>query len=90
MNETFELRKTKRTVRNQCKLNREVPIINQATFRAKNVRYLGPKAWNSLSFHIKSNESLTTFKRIMENWYTVQMPYLSALEYCCYIMIHAP
>ena len=81
MNETFELRKTKRTVRNQCKLNLEVPIINQATFRAKNIICFGPKAWNSLSFHIKSNESLTTFTRIMKNW---------ALEYCCYIMIHAP
>ena len=71
MNEIFELRKTKRTVRNQYKLNLEVPIINQVTFGAKSIRYLGPKIWNSLPFHIKSNESLTTFKRSIKNWDTV-------------------
>ena len=60
MNEIFELRKTKRAVRNQYKLNLEDPIINQVTF--------GPKIWNSLPFHIKSSESLTTFKRIIKNW----------------------
>ena len=67
MNEIFELRKTKRAVRNQYKLNLEVPIINQVTFGAKSIRYLGPKIWNSLPFHIKSSESLTTFKRIIKN-----------------------
>ena len=61
MNETFELRKTKRAVRNQYKLNLEVPIINQVTYGAKSIRYFGPKIWNSLPFHIKSSESLTTF-----------------------------
>ena len=71
MNEIFELRKTKRAVRNQYKLNLEVPIINQVTFGAKSIRYLGPKIWNSLPFHIKSSESLTTFKRIIKNWDTV-------------------
>ena len=43
MNEIFELRKTKRAVRNQYKLNLEVPIINQVTFGANYIRYLGPK-----------------------------------------------
>ena len=71
VNEIFELRKTKRAVRNQYKLNLEVPIINQVTFGAKSIRYLGPKIWNSLPFHIKSSESLTTFKRIIKNWDTV-------------------
>ena len=60
MNEIFELRKTKRAVRNQCKLNLEVPIINQVTFGDK-IRYLRPKIWNLLPFHKKSSESLTTF-----------------------------
>ena len=41
MNEIFELKKTKRAVRNQYKLNIEVPIINQVTFGAKSIRYLG-------------------------------------------------
>ena len=68
MNEIFELRKTSRAVQNQYKLNLEVPIINQVTFGAKSIRYLGPKIWNSLPFHIKSSESLTTFKRIIKNW----------------------
>ena len=35
MNEIFELRETKRAVRNQYKLNLEVRIINQVTFGAK-------------------------------------------------------
>ena len=71
MNEIFELGKTKRAVRNQYKLNLEVPIINQVTFRAKSIRYAGPKTWNSLPFHIKSSESFTTFKSIIKNWDTV-------------------
>ena len=54
MNGISELRKTKRTVRNQYKLNLEVPIMNQVTFAAKSIGYLGPKIWNSLPFHIKS------------------------------------
>ena len=64
MNEIFERRKTNRAVQNQYKLNLEIPIINQATFGAKRIRYLGPKIRNSLPFHQSSNESLTTFKRI--------------------------
>ena len=39
INEIFELRKTKRAVRNQCKLNLEVPIINQVTSGAKNLEF---------------------------------------------------
>ena len=52
MNEIFELRKTNRAVRNQYKLNLEVPPINQVTFGIKSIRYLGPKIWNSLPFDI--------------------------------------
>ena len=58
MNEVFELRKTNSAVRNQYKLNLDVPIINEVNFGAKIIRYLGPKIWNSLRFHIKSSESL--------------------------------
>ena len=71
INEIFELRKNNRAVRNQYKLNLEVTIINQVTFRVKSIRYLGPKIWNSLPFHIKSSESLKTFKRIIKNRDTV-------------------
>ena len=52
MNEIFDLRKTNRAVRNQYKLNLEVPTINQVTFGIKSIRYLGPKIWNSLPFDI--------------------------------------
>ena len=52
MNEIFELRKTNRAVRNQYKLNLEVPTINQVTFGIKSIRYLGPKIWKSLPFDI--------------------------------------
>ena len=68
---TFELRKTNRAVQNQYKLNLEVPIINQVTFGAKRIKYLGPKIWNSYPFHIKSSESLTTFKKVINNSDTV-------------------
>ena len=50
MNEIFELRKAKREVRNQYKLNLEVLITNQVTFGAKSMRYLVPNIWNSLLF----------------------------------------
>ena len=62
MNEISELRKTNRLVRNQHKLNIEVTVISQVTFGAKIIRYFGVEIWNSLSFYIKSSESLTTFK----------------------------
>ena len=71
LDEIFVLRKTNRAVGNQYKLNLEVPIINQATFGAKSVRYLGSKIWNSLPFQIKSSKSLATFKRTIKNWDTV-------------------
>ena len=41
--EICELRKTTRAVRKQYNLNLEVPIINQVTFGAKSIGYLGPK-----------------------------------------------
>ena len=69
MNDIFELRKTNRAIRNQYKPNLEVPIINQVNLGAKSIRYLGPEIWNTLPFHIKSSESLTTFKRIIKNFW---------------------
>ena len=46
MNEILGFRKTNRAVRNQCKLKLEVSIINQVTFGAESIRYLGSKIWN--------------------------------------------
>ena len=50
MNEIFKLRKTSRAVRSNCKLNLDVPTINQVSFGDKSLRYYGPKIWNSLPF----------------------------------------
>ena len=50
MNETFELRKPNKAVRNQYKLNLEILIIDQVTFGAKGIRYLVPKFWNHFHF----------------------------------------
>ena len=80
MNEIFELRKSNRAVQNQYKANLEVSIVNQVNFGAKSIRYPGPKIWDSLPFHIKSSESLTTYKKL--GYGLMQMSYLSALE-CC-------
>ena len=46
------------------KLNLEAAIVNEVTLGVKSIRYFGPKIWNSFPFHIKSSESLTTFKKI--------------------------
>ena len=68
MNEIFKLRKTSRAVRNNYKLNLDVPIINEVSFGYKSLRYCGPKIWNSLPFHIKFSENLEAFKNIIKNW----------------------
>ena len=67
MNEIFRLRKTSRAVRSNYKLYLDVPTINQVRFGDKNVRYYGPKIWNSLSFHIKSSENLEAFKNVLKS-----------------------
>ena len=67
MNEIFELRKTNRAIRNQYKLDQEVPIINLLTFGAKRIRSLVPKIANSLPIHMKSSENLTASKRVIKD-----------------------
>ena len=71
MNQIFQLRKTNKAVRNQRKINVDLPNINQVFLGAKSIRYLGPKIWNSLPVHMKSTEILTIFKRIIKHWDTV-------------------
>ena len=50
MNENFELRKTSLAVKNQNKLNLEVPIINHVTSGAISSRYLWPKISNKVKW----------------------------------------
>ena len=68
MNEIFKLRKTSRAVRSNCKLNLDVPTINQVSFGDKSLRYYAIKIWNSLPFLIKSSKNLEAFKNIIKSW----------------------
>ena len=63
----FQLRDPNRTVRNQYKLNLNVPKVNQVSYGEKSLRYYGPKIWNSLLFHIKASENLKFFKDIIKS-----------------------
>ena len=47
-------------------MNIEIPKSNQVRFGKKSLRYLGPKAWNSLPYHIKYSENLTIFKTVKQ------------------------
>ena len=62
----FQLRDPNRTVRNQYKLNLNVPKVNQVSYGEKSLRYYRPKIWNSLLFHIKASENLKFFKDIIK------------------------
>ena len=64
MNKIFQLRKTKRIVRNLYKLNLTVPDINQATFRVTSKEYLRQKIWNSLPPMKKVIKNFDIRKRI--------------------------
>ena len=48
MNEILRLRVTNRTVRSQCRLNLDIPKVNQVSFSSKSIKSFGPKIWNSL------------------------------------------
>ena len=54
MKQTFQLRETNRTFRNQYKINFNVAKVNQVSYGEKSLRYYRPKIWNSLLFHVKT------------------------------------
>ena len=64
----FKLGMTNRPAREKYELNLEIPKSNQVRFGTKSLRYLDPKDWNSLPYHIKSSENLTSFKTLIRNW----------------------
>ena len=68
MKEIFELRLCSRPVREQYKLNLNIPSKRHVTFRAKSLEILGPKIWNNLPYHIKSAENLNVFKNLIKKW----------------------
>ena len=67
MQELFKLRKTNRNVRNQYKLNLNIPVVNQDNYGTQSLRSFGPKIWNFLPHHVKFAENLETFKKIINN-----------------------
>ena len=42
-NEIFRLRVTNRVVRFQCRINLDIPKVNQISFGDKSLRFFGPK-----------------------------------------------
>ena len=56
MKQISELRQTNRNVREQQRLNLNIPNYNQLTFGKKSLRIFGPKIWSSLPYHIKSSK----------------------------------
>ena len=68
MSNTFKVKENQRIVREQYKLNLEIPDRNQVTFGAKSLKVYGPKVCNSLPFHIKTSENLTQPKSLIKNW----------------------
>ena len=66
--EIFQLKMTSRPTREKYKLNLEIPKQNQVRFGTKSLRYLRPKVWNFLPYHIQFSENLTIFKTLIKNW----------------------
>ena len=68
MKEIFELRLSSGPVREQYKLNLNIPRKRQVTFGTKSLESLGPKIWNNLPYHTKSAENLNVFKNLVKKW----------------------
>ena len=68
MKEIFELKLSSRPVREQYKLNLNVPKRRQVMFGTKSLKILGPKIWNNLPCHIKSAENLNVLKNLIKKW----------------------
>ena len=75
LKEIFYLESNKesnRLVWEKYKLNLQIPKINQVRFGTKSLRGIGPKIWNTLSYHIKTSENIDIFKKIIKNWNGVE------------------
>ena len=53
-------------VRQQHKLNLNIPKNRQVTFGTKSLESLGPKIWSNLSYHIKSTKNLNVFENLVK------------------------
>ena len=62
MKEIFQFQENRTSVRQQ-----NINNLTIKTFRTSNaLSSLGPKVWNTLPFHLKCSESLTTFKNMIK------------------------
>ena len=68
MKEIFELGFCSKPLREQYKLNLNIPRKKQAAFGTKSLESLGPKIWNNMSYHIKFAENLNTFQDFIKKW----------------------
>ena len=68
MKQIFELRLSSRPVREQYKLNLNIPKNSQVTLGTKSLESLGAKIWNNLPDHIKSSKNLNVFKNLIKKW----------------------
>ena len=59
MNKIFKLKTHGREIRDKYKLNLDIHKWNQK---------LGSSIWNNLPYHVKSSETLDTFKNLLKNW----------------------
>ncbi|XP_057296307.1 uncharacterized protein LOC130625272 [Hydractinia symbiolongicarpus] len=64
----FKFHGSGRPVRSQNVNNLTVPNIDTVSFGTKSLSSLGPKIWNKLPNHLKSSESLSTFKNAIKSW----------------------
>ena len=68
MKEIFELILCSRPVREQYKLNLNIPRKRQVTFGTKSLESLGPKIQNNQPYHIKFAENFNIFKKLIKKW----------------------
>ena len=73
LKEIFYFKESNRPVREKYKLIPQILKINQVKFGTKSLRGLGPKIWNTLSYHIKTSENIDIFKKaLLKNWNGVE------------------
>ena len=49
-------------------INLDIPSYKQVTFGRKALTFLGSKTWNSLPYHTKSAENLSSSKTVINFW----------------------
>ena len=70
MKDIFKLRLSSRPVREQYKLNLNIPRKKQVTFGTKSLESISPKIWNNLPYHIKFAKNLNVFKNLIKmEWF---------------------